>query len=639
MKMSYKLIAFLSAAALAFSSCSGFLEVPSKTVLSERDVDEYPELSESLVLSYYPYLRRYLQTMGLERNTFMYFLYDGWFEDLTVNVNWSGNGSKDWPIGYAESQMFEVSPYNYEESYDGFYQSWDSYLIINKINHILADVDSDNDSAELKASMGELYFIRAFLYFELVKKFGGVPLFDEPFDGQPTNVRQSEEASWEFVLSDLDKAIEYLPETCLKPGEDRDRANRYTALALKSRVALYAASIARYGTKLNVLQGVPESRAQAWFKESAEAAQAVLESGKYALADADDFAHLFDGTDKDNGEIIFRFSTKPKTVGMWVWFDAYYVVGRATMASGAFMVPTLNAVEQFETLDGQIRPIDESRQYESQASIYAGRDRRLEATILHGGSDFLDLNLDIYYAVDLHDASGKVTRYKWNNSSDWSNRLKVPGYDNINRSGVDGCFEQENGTAGTTNTGFFIRKNLYGEKVDNYYEGLTAQDAVVLRLGEVVLNFAEAAAELASSSDASYLPEAQKWFDKLRAEHGGLPAKPLDIESTRHERRVELMFENHRYWDLKRWHTGHLNDGMVGMALHPILNIDASETPARFYYTVERADGHELAGNEVHYFSERDYYCPVPIDQHPGLKQNVGWEGVPTSIYDHPSWW
>lgn len=620
-------------------SCESFLEVPSKAVLSSDDVEEHSELSEALVLSYYPYLRKYLQTMGLERNTFMYFLYDGWFEDLTVNVNWAGNGSNTWAAGYAESQMFEVDPYYYEESYDGFYQSWDSYLIINNINHILADSDLESTDTALRTSIGELYFIRGFLYFELVKKFGGVPLFDEPFDGQSTNSRASEEASWDFVLADLDKAISYLPQSTLIASEDRDRANRYTALALKSRVALYAATMAKYGSKINDYQGVPAARSNGYFLQAASAAREVLESGKYTLASAGQYGHLFDGTDKDNNEIIFRFGTSPKTAGMWVWLDAYYIPGRLSTAGGALMIPTLDAVEQYETLEGELKPLDESRRYNSQAEIFEGRDHRLDASILHGGSVFLGDTMDVYYATAVHSSSGEVTRYKWSGSSQWRERLKVPGYPDVNMSGLDGSFEQEDGTAGTTNSGFFLKKQLYGQKVDSYYEGLTCQDAVVLRLGETVLNLAEAAVELSSDGNASYMDYAQLWFDRLRSDHGGLPPKTMTLESVRHERRVELMFENHRYWDLKRWHTGHLGDGFVGMALHPILNIDESTTPATFYYTIERAEGHTLAGNEVHYFKERDYYCPVPIDEHPGLVQNIGWEGVPTSIYNHPSWW
>ncbi len=144
--------------------------------------------------------------------------------------------------------------------------------------------------------------------------------------------------------------------------------------------------------------------------------------------------------------------------------------------------------------------------------------------------------------------------------------------------------------------------------------------------------------ELSSEGESSYLALAQEWFDRLRSDHGGLPPKTMTLNIVRHERRVDMMFENSRYWDLKRWHTGHLMDGFVGMALHPILNIDESVSPVTMYYTVERAEGHNQSGNEVHYFKERDYYCPVPIDQHPGLSQNIGWEGIPTSIYDHPSW-
>jgi len=631
-----KIIISLAAALLVFSSCLDRLNVPSKSLITEDKLDDFPGLTESLVLSYYPRLRKFVQSMGLERNTFMYLYYDGWFEDMTVNLAWFGNGPVTWPIGYAESQMFEVDPYYYEETYTGFYLPWDSYLVINHLNTAIDSYNKDSDNEAVRATLGEMYFIRGFLYFELVKRYGGIALFDGPFGDAPTNVRESEVASWDFVLADLDRAIDLLPETCLIPGEDRDRANKYTACALKSRAALYAACIAKYGSKINNYQGIPADRATDYFTQAAEAAKAVVNKGKYTL-DTGDFSHLFDGNDENNNEIIFRFVNGEKVEGMYIWFDSYNLFGRATNNGGSWMVPTLNGVEQYETLDGEIKPLDETKEYESQSAIFDGRDKRLRASVVLPGDNFLGYDIDIYYRTDVHHADGTTDSYKWANNDQWSNRVRVPGYPDVNMCGIDGSFEQYDGTAGTTNTGFFLKKQIFGRPVNSYLEGLCSQDAVVLRLGETVLNYAEAAVELSLGGNSAYLADAQTWFDRLRADHGGLPPKTMTLDVVRHERRVDLMFENHRYWDLKRWHLGGTIDGTVNMALHPVLNIDETVSPARFYYTVERAEGHTLAGNEVRYWNERDYYCPVPVDQFPGLVQNVGWEGIPTSIYDHPN--
>ena len=179
---------------------------------------------------------------------------------------------------------------------------------------------------------------------------------------------------------------------------------------------------------------------------------------------------------------------------------------------------------------------------------------------------------------------------------------------------------------GTTNYGFFLKKTLYGVKrQENYLNHENDQDAVILRYGEVILNYAEAAAELAEQGESKYMSDAQIQFDHLRAVHGGLPAKRLTIASARHERRMDLLYEGFRYWDQKRWRIGTQMHNHTLRALHPILHIDETETPDRIYYTLEAADAPALA-TRVKWFEERDYYCPIPTSQNPGIVQNIGWE-------------
>lgn len=612
-------------AVIFLTGCKDFLEVKSSYVLSEDEVNSRPELVETQFLSYYPMLREYLPTLGLCRNTFGYHHLDAWGDDLMSNIIWMFADHKKFTPGYAFSQKFQMGSYKYEDSSD--YAPYWPYSLINKLNKTIQQFNRFKDDENYAKMLGEAYFIRAYLYLQLVQRYGGVPIYTEPFDDAVSvSDRLSEEDCWDFVSDQLDSAIFYLPETCTYASENKDRSIRTTALALKSRAMLYAGSLAKYGAEPfnNGFQGVPASRAKEYFQQAAKAASEVAESKVYSLSS--NFAAIFDATDKNNNEIIFRFGTQPKTVGLYVWYDRYFAPVRYQENSGAFMVPSLDAVEAFETTDGQIKELDYSRQYPSQSSIFDGRDKRLYASVLLPGSTFVGLTMDIYNRSVVHTASGDKN-YQWDDWTQWNSRSVIPGHENYYQTGLDGVFLQTEGK-GVTNSGFYLKKMLYGvSHLDKYGAGLGDQDAVVIRYGETVLNLCEAAAELAQMGDNSYMADAQALFDELRSVHGGLPSKALDIENVRHERRVEMMFECHRYFDLKRWHRADLVHQVTPNILHPVLHIDERTSPETVWYTIEKVPAN-LGGTEVGWFEERDYYCPLPCDVNPGLVQNIGWEGV-----------
>ncbi len=620
-----KTILVLIVAMTALTGCNKFLDVKSSYILDDETVGSRPELLETQFLSYYPMLREYLPTLGLCRNTFGYHHLDAWGDDLMSNIIWMFADHQKWPAGYAYSQKFQMQTYNYQDSAE--YAPYWPYALINKLNKTIEDYSKHTDDPEVSGMLGEAYFIRAYLYLNLVQRYGGVPVFTEPFDDAASvSRRETEEYCWDFIGDQLDLALTYIPESCKYASENKDRAIRTTVLALKSRAMLYAATLAKYGAEPfnNGFQGVPSTRAEGYFKSAAQAAQQVVESGLYSLSS--NFGGIFDATDKNNREIIFRFATEARTVGLYVWYDRYFAPVRYQENSGAFMVPSLDAVESFETTSGEIKELDYSRTYSSQSAIFEGRDKRLYDTVLLPGTTFLGLTMDVYNRSVVHTASGDK-EYCWEDWSGWNDRTTIPGHGNYYRSGLDGVFVQTEGK-GVSNSGFYLKKMLYGvSHLDKYGEGLGNQDAVNIRYGEIVLNLCEAAAELETFGDNTYLASSQVLFDELRSVHGGLPAKKLDIESVRHERKVELMYECHRYFDLKRWHMGDLVHQVVPNILHPVLHIDETATPENVYYTIEKVPAN-LGGTEMGWFEERDYYCPLPCDINPGLQQNVGWEGV-----------
>lgn len=387
---------------------------------------------------------------------------------------------------------------------------------------------------------------------------------------------------------------------------------------------LYAGTIAKYGKVINDgLQGIPATEAEAYLKEAADAAKAVVDAGKYTLSS--NFEDLFNGKDEDNNEIIFRFANKAKT-GLTVYHDYWNQNFRTKNGTyTSFMNPHLEIVEQFETLDGEIKPLDYNSAKPDVAEFFANRDKRLAATVIYPGGSFLGERYSIYRKTIVTKADGSVEEYSYANTADMSAGGTVPGYD-YTPSGVDGVFYNNSG-GGTTNWGFFLKKTLYGvRKLQSYLRQENDQDAVVIRYGEVVLNLAEAAVELSESyGDNTYVADAQIAFDNLRKVHGGLPAKTMDLEVVRHERRIDLLYEGFRYWDLKRWRLGEQNcHNKVFTALHPILHIDETVTPVSVYYTLEKGEAPAL-DTRVKWFEEKDYYSPIPVDKAPGIVQNIGW--------------
>ena len=452
-----------------------------------------------------------------------------------------------------------------------------------------------------------------------------MPLYSSPLDDVSSiNNRSTEEKSWDYIKDNLDSALVLLPKVQRIASEDRDRANRYTALALKSRAMLYAGTIAKYGkVSNNSFQGIRKEMAKTYLLEAAKAAKEIVDDGKYALST--EFGDLFNGKDENNNEIIFRFANVAKT-GVAVYEDYWYQSYRIKRAGYcAFMVPPLDVVEQFETLDGKIQPLDYAASKNNPEDFFANRDKRLDATVIYPGGEFLGERFSIYRKTLVKRPDGTTEEYSYEKSEDWMGAGKVPGHEKYMKSGADGIFLNLS-AAGTTNWGYIMKKTLYGVKrLDDYLIQENDQDAVVIRYGEVILNLAEAAVELSTYGVNDYLAVAQVAFDLLRSIHGGLPAKTMDLEVVRHERRIDLMYEGFRYWDLKRWRIGEEKmHNKTLKALYPILHIDETTSPASVYYTLEKVEAPDLA-TRVKWFEERDYYCPLPLSKSPGIVQNDGW--------------
>lgn len=613
------ILTIISLFAIIFSACDDkWLEVESKTVLTDEDIAKYPELAEAQFLSLYKELRENVNSIGEGRMAGPAGNHlDGFTDDGTCGQPWeSGIAQYNSP-----GKVFGKISHN---------QNWVwPYRTINKLNKfILSYKNSENQ--DVLSTIGEAYCLRAWLYFEMVKRYGGVPVHTESMDDLSAIIdRKTEAESWDFVLAELDKAIELLPLEQKVPAENKDRVNKFTALALKARAALYAGTLAKYGKGEfnNGFQGIASSKAKGYLEQGAVAAKTFIDKNTSYSLDAA-FGDMFNGKSENSNEIIFRFQNKAKS-GTIVYID-YWTSSYRIKKEGytAFMNPHIGVVEQFEKLDGTIAPLDYSAKYSNVADFFAGRDRRLEQTIIFPGGEFLGEKFSIYKETRLKKANGSTEVYKYNNVTDWNNKGIVPQYPQFTKSGVDGVFTNTS-AAGTTIYGFFLKKTLYAatklDKPADFEANLQEQDAVVIRYGEVLLTLAEIAVELSELGNNSYMAAGQDALNLVRDVHGGLPAKTLTKEVVRHERRIDLMYEGFRYWDLKRWKTGIQIHQQQYHALHPILNIDESTNPATVYYTIEDGGVPSYLATRIKWFEEKDYYSPLPVASNPGLIQNVGW--------------
>ena len=425
--MKVKSIIYMVLALSLCCGCSDWLTVDSKTILSEEDIAKYPELAEAQFLSNYAELRKSIHCIGDGAMSYRQHHLDAFTDDGASNITYENGVMRNNTPGTVFGGVFSQSKGEIFEAV------W-NYKTINVVNKFIATYkNSDNEG--VLSTVGEAYFIRAYLYFEMVKRYGGVPLYSSPLDDVSSiNNRSTEEKSWDYIKDNLDSALVLLPKVQRIASEDRDRANRYTALALKSRAMLYAGTIAKYGkVSNNSFQGIRKEMAKTYLLEAAKAAKEIVDDGKYALST--EFGDLFNGKDENNNEIIFRFANVAKT-GVAVYEDYWYQSYRIKRAGYcAFMVPPLDVVEQFETLDGKIQPLDYAASKNNPEDFFANRDKRLDATVIYPGGEFLGERFSIYRKTLVKRTDGTTEEYSYEKSEDWMGAGKVPGHEKYMKSG------------------------------------------------------------------------------------------------------------------------------------------------------------------------------------------------------------
>ena len=582
--------------ALSFYSCD-YLDVPPINIIQDDAIFN----SESGITSY--------------MTTLYYDLPIEDFRYTQQGFNVSGKGQGRLPNVSGEamcSSSDDISTIG-----DGtWWGCWD-YGKIRRVNYFLKNFPAYKSNFQntvlADAWMGEAHFIRAYCYFAMVKRYGGVPILREPqeYVGDIESLkvpRDTEKACYDFIAEDLDEAFRLLPDNEEILG--KGRATKYAALALKSRAMLYAGSIARYGTvDLNGLVGIDKALANDYFELAYKAVKELEKSKKFSLyrknSDKEkNFAELFLAEDSPENIFCKYFQRNVNAHGWDVYFVPYQYRGNGFSSN---MNPTLEFVEMFEHKDGTPANFAERAKdtyFDDPSELFQNMDARFGGSIIYPNAIFKGEPCSIQKGLIIEDGSKKENATNYEEAVFTANDGQV--YHIVGKSG--------SGNYSGNMTGFFMRKYLnenmpQSEVIENYSE----QHWIEFRYAEALLNGAEAAVEM-----GQHLDDALLWINDIRsrADIKQLSLSDLTVDKVRHERRIELAFENHTYWDLRRWRIADKEiETKQYTGLCPYFDINKQK------YIFE-----EVAANKYYYtFDVKMYYERIPdgeIAKNEKLKQN-----------------
>lgn len=478
-------------------------------------------------------------------------------------------------------------------------QEWyeTAYQIIRSANYFIQNIQGSPIDAKLKAQkIAEARFIRAFNFFAMVKRYGGVPILTEPGDiNNPIYPkRDTEQAVYDFIIKEVDQFANDL-EANNSDNADYGRATKYAAYALQCRAALYAGSIAKYGkVDIGGIVGIPSNLANNYFQKSYDAAALIIgtnhSNANYQLYNAEsdkatNFRNIF--MVKDNSEVIF--AKKFDGVGTNGWcYDFLQCPQPQAWNVGNENAVYLDFVTDFEKSNGtkyDITPYLTGTH--SITEIWGNMDTRFYATIYTMNTPWQGT------LVDYH--NGIVTK---------------PGGIVVNTGNYKGLPAQGNmNGAASFGTGFGVMKYL-DESHNNMQSAPDSKtDYIIFRYAEILLNYAEAANELGKNADALWA------VNEVRNRAGVAALATVTRDQIRHERKIELAFEGHRYWDLRRWRIAVDNIQKYHQGLRYILDyssIAADTNNPKFQLEIlDKIDSKDYPPP----FTEANYYLPITQDR------------------------
>ena len=452
----------------------------------------------------------------------------------------------------------------------------DGYNYIRRCNKVLENIDRIEDVAEnrIERLKGEMRFLRAKIYFRLIKYFGGVPLVTEVFelDDDFTKSRDSYQDCVEFIVTELDDVAEILPETV--SSEEIGRATKGAALGLKSSVLLHAASkLHDPGTDPN--GPLFDYNNNNKWEDAANAAKAVMDMGLYSLKEIDtwqDYTKIF--LEQNSEQIFIRPYTHQygHQIDLRCSPNGYHGYGHNS--------PTHNFVQEFEMANGMMIDEEGSGYDSSPESIYENRELRFYANIVFNDCPaYRGRPAEFYLPGGLDSPDGPEA---WNYCK----------------------------------TGYTMRKYM-DESID-FHELRGNTPYIHQRLAEIYLNYAEAQYQLGNEDLA------REYVNKIR-NRVNLPDIETSgdelLEDIRHERKIELCFEGHRFFDTRRWMIADETAGKDAMGIEWKYVNEQGEIDPNGTLT------YDIIVAQERMFQQKYYYLPIPYDEvaRTGMKQNPGY--------------
>lgn len=527
MKKIYRSALFLLMG-LGTVSCSDFLDVDPHNQISDAAVWGNIDYAQAFLNNCYSWIEGENQN-GVPFCSYTDELYHR--AGYATEVYTLGNVSCDnYNVGYSEARG------------NTWYFYYTAIKNVNQLLERINDVEivGDTDLERINQIKGQGYFLRAFYYHQLYSLYGRVPLIYNTFDmdAEWNQTRADLDVVADSIVADCNRASELLP--LEYDSENFGRATKGAALAVKARTLLYKAS---------PLFGTPS---QERWQEASDAQKAVIDladQGIYSLpqvSDYEEYAQLF--CDSKNPEIIFQklyngtissvaySSSYPMSAppgayngynGWGVWLPTYDIVNAYQYSDGTDfeMKDMQNYQIQLPSVDpvtGQIVYKDETINA-TKVSPWENREMRFYANILYDGAEW-------GYAEDKHPIQ-------------------------IFESGAEGVISGEQSPTYTsgeywnaTQTGYYMRKFM-NPNYDQYNETIVDNTPwIFFRLAEFYLNYAECQIELGNDA------EALKYINLIRSRAHLPNATGKDIRKEyEYERKVELMFEGQRFFDLRRW--------------------------------------------------------------------------------------
>ncbi|MEN5194876.1 RagB/SusD family nutrient uptake outer membrane protein [Sphingobacterium faecium] len=581
-KIFYPILALL----LTSSSCKDVLDIEDLNSLDESKVWNDPNLVNAYITNLYP-------------------LFGNWSAGADAN--------SDQLIGIA-------FPLDAVTVNNAAYKVWD-YTTIRKINTAIQKVnESTGLSKDVKNSvLSQALFMRAYMYFNMVRNHGGVPYITVPQDLETDELqvpRNTTKECFDFIVKDLDQAISLLPPVIAKNSVDYGRIDGNFAMAFKAKVLLYKAS--------------PQFNPSNPYNNAFWAEANIANKAAYDKLKADGYNLTADYSNialqEKGAEVVFAvINAYPNKVASW---DNGVRPGSESRGS-ASAVPSWDFVKSFPMKDGKSFSDPTGKYYKTSEqflqSYWENRDPRFEKSIVWNGK--------------VYEVSGKAGKRQYTSvgiAADLDNfgvnpKAKTPS-ENLNRY-----------------SGFFILKNsklsLKQTEVETQYD----VDFVLMRFAEVMMNYAETANETGDFNTALNLLKQIRMRAGIEAgDDGNYGITATDRSQMRDailaERNIEFCFEGHRFWDLRRARKLNMLNNTTKYGVEAIaitndgtdMDLDEAALLAKSYQLRENQFKYSIlqvpnTGNKVNLVPDTYYFFPIAqsvIDKNSNIKQNKDWGGT-----------